>query len=403
MKILYIEACNYVDFPVGGQLTFARQMIQAFGNELQLVGISTDKTLNGKWVKKEINGTVFNFFSLHKANKINGKPFIPRRLSTYYYLKKYKKQILTQDCDHIFCNAPETLIAIQNWRIENLTYYFSGMGNPLTISRRWYGRLVASLFDPVFYPALKNANNILAASDQENIDKTIKASNGILIPGEIIQFPSRIDTKIFKNEDKFSCRKELNLPTDKTIITTTGRLHWAKGWKLILDAFREFRKFYPDSVFYFIGDGDERAEIELYLKDEKLSHNVFLLGFQSHQTIAKYINSSDLYIMGSIAEGWATSLVEAKGCGVPICTTTFSSAKDIVQHGKNGYVVNSRDEKEFAEYMMKAIKLKIDDSLLEKEMQKYAIQSIKSDLKAHWKLVNRSESYANTLVLEKWR
>ena len=385
MKILYIEACNYVDFPVGGQLSFGRQMVQAFGNELDLVGITTDDTPVGKWIKKEINGVSFNYFSLHKANKVVGKPFIPRRLSTYYYLTKYRRKILNKEYENAFCNAPETLLAIQKWGIKNLTYYFSGMGNPLSISRRWYGRMIASAFDPIFLPSLKKASLILAASDTENINKTIQSSNNILQPGDIIQFPSRIDTSFFKNEDKINCRKALNLQEDKIIISTTGRLHWAKGWKFMIDAFIAFREIHPDSHLNFIGDGSDREEIELYLKDENLTENVFLLGFQSHHIIAKYLNASDLYIMGSIVEGWATSLVEAKGCGVPICTTDFSSAKDIVQQGKDGYVVDERNEKVFAEYMMKALKLNINSHTLEKEMQKYSVQSIKTDLLMHWK------------------
>src|SRR5215467_2554599 len=124
MKILFIEACNYVDFPVGGQLSFAEQIVKVFRDELYLVGISTDDTPVGKWVKKELNGISYNYFALHKAKKISKKPLVPRRFTTYYHLRKYKKKILKFHFNYAMCCAPEVLVAIRNWGLQNLTYNF---------------------------------------------------------------------------------------------------------------------------------------------------------------------------------------------------------------------------------------------------------------------------------------
>ena len=94
MKILYIEGCNYLDFPVGGQLSFARQMIKVFGKELDIVGISTDnKATTGKWSSIIINDNKLNFFSLFATISTAKKPIIPRRLQVYGALKKYKTKI----------------------------------------------------------------------------------------------------------------------------------------------------------------------------------------------------------------------------------------------------------------------------------------------------------------------
>ena len=55
-KILFIELCNYKDYPTGGHLSFALHMLGAFGNELKLVGINTEGDDEvGKWRKKEID------------------------------------------------------------------------------------------------------------------------------------------------------------------------------------------------------------------------------------------------------------------------------------------------------------------------------------------------------------
>jgi len=390
MKMLFIEACNYVDFPIGGQLSFAKQILNAFDDELYLVGIATDDSPVGKWTKKEINGTNYNYFALHKAKKIVKKPLIPRRFSTYYHLKKYKREILQLRFDYAMCCAPEVLVAIKDWGLPNLTYNFSGVENPLHVSRYWYGKLIKSIYAPTFYPSLRKADYILAAADRENIDKVTKNSNGILDDRQIISFPTRINMNVFNHMDRAAVRKELNLPPDVCIITTTGRLHWLKGWKLMLEAFKEFLKVKPDSYFYFLGDGDSRNDIESYVDAEKLTDRVLLPGFQPLNTLAKFLNASDLYVMGSFpnGEGWSTALLEAKGCCVPMCTSNFSSAKDIINQGVDGYVVNDRDPRTFADFMLKAITLNIDPLVQESTMRQYSASHLKDDLYKIWNLQN---------------
>jgi glycosyltransferase involved in cell wall biosynthesis len=183
-------------------------------------------------------------------------------------------------------------------------------------------------------------------------------------------------------------RRELNLPLNGCIVVSTCRLHWVKGWKLMLEAFQEFLKVRPDSHFYFLGDGDSRADIELFVKAEKLEDRVNLPGFQTEERLAKYLNAADLFVLGSFpaGEGWSTSLLEAKGCCVPICVTKFSSSKDIVHNGIDGYVVENRIPAEFAASMLEAVSLTIDPVSQERVMRQYSASEIKNDLFKIWGL-----------------
>jgi hypothetical protein len=49
-RILLIEVCNFTDYPIGGYLSFAKQMLTAFGNQLALVGLGDEETTIGKWM-----------------------------------------------------------------------------------------------------------------------------------------------------------------------------------------------------------------------------------------------------------------------------------------------------------------------------------------------------------------
>ena len=61
-RILIIDFCNYEDYPMGGYLSFAKNLMTSFGNAFALAGITTEKTDPiGKWFIKIIEGIKFDF------------------------------------------------------------------------------------------------------------------------------------------------------------------------------------------------------------------------------------------------------------------------------------------------------------------------------------------------------
>jgi glycosyltransferase involved in cell wall biosynthesis len=379
-RILYIEDCNYYDFPVGGQLTFARQMLSVFGNRLVLAGISTSETEEGKWVKKVIDGIEYDFFAYATLPKVTKRPIIPSRVNTYLGLKRYKRHILSNEVKTVFLRSQHLLLEISNWKLEYLCYYFPGVENPLAISRYPWAKPIAFIFDRFFLPKVNKAHTVLAASDQESINSLSYRSNYKIDTSKIISFPTRVDTTIFHQAEKNSVRNRLNVPTKKIIIVTTGRLHWAKGWRLLLDSFIKFVTNGNDAVFYFIGDGEERPLLENEVQVRGFSDRVFLLGQKAPTELADYLKAADLFVLGSLREGWCTSLVEALACGLPIVTTDVSSAKEIVKDGVNGYIVSNRNSETFSTCLAEALKLQNVRDFSRAEVQKYALEHLGKDL-----------------------
>ena len=106
-KILLVEICNYEDYPIGGYLSFAKQMLSSFDNQLLLVGLSTDETTVGEWSKKEINGIEYDYFSVMHSKTNSRKSLIPARLKSYLAVRKYRDKILSKGVDNVFIQTPE--------------------------------------------------------------------------------------------------------------------------------------------------------------------------------------------------------------------------------------------------------------------------------------------------------
>ena len=94
IKFLHIESNNFQDFPLGGTLSFSRQLIGQFKDEVALAGLITDpQDPVGKWLKKDIEGVSFNYFGYARLKKSSKRPVIPIRLKSWFYLLLYLPRI----------------------------------------------------------------------------------------------------------------------------------------------------------------------------------------------------------------------------------------------------------------------------------------------------------------------
>lgn len=384
-RILVIDFSNFEDYPIGGYLSFAGNLVSAFGSRLALVGITTDPgDPTGIWFKKNIRGETFDFFAFARYKKTKTKHLIPDRLITFLLIKFYRSRIEQIGIRNLFIQRQEVLLAIKT-DLRNICFSFAGLENPLSISKYWYSQFMARPFEGFFFNKLHQVQVVLARGDDRAITDLVERSNGALSQKYIIKFPTRINTDIFKPLDKTDARARLGLPMEKTIVVTTGRLAKFKGWEFMLESFQEFCKTRPTSHFYFVGEGEDSNEIKAYISESNLENCIVLTGRKSQPEIALYLNAADLYIMGSFKEGWSTSLMEACACGVPACVTDFSSSMDIVIDGENGFVVKTRNKKLFADCMIKAINL--PRPVKNDHVLRYSTHRLKDDLLSHWKLL----------------
>jgi glycosyltransferase involved in cell wall biosynthesis len=386
-KIILIEPCNFIDFPTGGILTFAKHLVAVFGNELKLIGISTDNISIGCWTKKTIAGVEYDYFPYLYLPKSSKKPFIPLRLRNYLALRKYRKEILACNMSNVITRSPDSILAIINFNIPNICYCFAGAENPLKISRYKLARSISFLYDRFFLPKLSKVQLILAAADETDISGLVQRSRGHIRREKVIKFPTRVDTSIFRKMDKNICRKSLSIDCNQLIILTVGRLGWFKGWKFMIDSFKLFQINHSNAHLFFIGNGEDFDRINNYISNLNLESYVHLAGFKNPDEISCYLNAADLFIMGSFKEGWSSTLLEAVACGTPACVTNFSSAHEIVEEGINGFVASTRDEIQFMELINKS--LLIDREILPRkiDIDKYSVYSLKEDLLKLWPLV----------------
>lgn len=358
-KILYIEMCNFKDYPLGGHLSFALHLTAAMAGDMDLAGCRTDDSLkDGMWHDVEYSGYMYHFYNIKNVKISYSRPLIPARVKDHFRVRKHISSILgDKDYDIIIVQTPEVLFALPKKCLAKVCLISPGVSNPLMISRYKAARCFASIYDKIYFHIASKVGVILPAADSKAIEEYVKRSKGQLDNTRIVQFPTRFDASVFKPMDKMISRTALGISDSSVIVVTTGRLNWYKGWKLMVDAFALFVAKEPDAFLYFVGKGEDEQNIKDYVASKGLGGRVVLAGVHPLPVVAEYLNASDIFIMGSFAEGWSTSLVEAVACAKACVVTDFSSASELIHNGKNGFVLPDRDERAFADAMQAAMSL----------------------------------------------
>lgn len=141
------------------------------------------------------------------------------------------------------------------------------------------------------------------------------------------------------------------IPTDAKLIAFVGRLASQKCLKDLVWGMQMLRFSQPNAYLLLIGDGPQRAELEQFVIETETTSNVRFLGHR--EDAATLLHLVDQFWLGSEFEGMSNSLMEAMACGKPVIVSDIPANRELVDHGREGWVVNLGDGPAFAQYGQK--------------------------------------------------
>lgn len=128
----------------------------------------------------------------------------------------------------------------------------------------------------------------------------------------------------------------------KKKIVSVGRLDPIKAYDLALNAACELRKKGVDLIWYIIGGGKIREELENLKSSLGLDGYVYFIGPQINPY--KYMKHADVLVQSSKFEGKSIVLDEAKILQVPIVSTNYTTVYDAIEDGITGKITEMTSE-----------------------------------------------------------
>ena len=139
---------------------------------------------------------------------------------------------------------------------------------------------------------------------------------------------------------------------EKKEIVNIGRLAKQKNHKLLINAFSNIIKKYPDFTLGIYGEGPLREELQIQIEKLSLTDSVALRGNVSE--IHKEIIDSYIFVLSSDYEGQSNALLEAMVMGMP-CITTNTPGVDETVNENNGIIVEIGNVEKLTEAIEKLI------------------------------------------------
>lgn len=152
---------------------------------------------------------------------------------------------------------------------------------------------------------------------------------------------------VISDEEKTALREKLGYEKNTKIILNVGELNQNKNQKTAIRAMKRIVQKLPNSKLLIAGNGEELENHKSLIKELALENNVELLGYTTE--IFKYMSICDLLVACSFREGLPLNLMEAMLCGKPIVASVNRGHKELIDDGKNGYLVSVTDIDEYAD------------------------------------------------------
>ncbi len=224
----------------------------------------------------------------------------------------------------------------------NIPYFFRAESNLICTSQ-------GPIKDRFIRWLVKNASGLLwISSDNREYYKFYGASEDQLFFTPYAVANSFFQERSQKAKNRVpALKKELGLIDDIPVILYAGKFIKRKNPVLLLKAFarmsRNNNMSFPAYLLY-VGDGEERPELERRIDELGLQDRAKLLGFKNQTELPDYFALCDLFVLPSHKEPFGLVINEVMNAGKAVISTNeVGASRDLVHDGLNGFVVPAGD------------------------------------------------------------
>lgn len=174
------------------------------------------------------------------------------------------------------------------------------------------------------------------------VPKTKKALLEYGVKKPISVIPTGLNLSVFSKEidkeETNALKRSLNIPLDKQVVLSVGRVAKEKSPDVIVNAFKTVVQKNKNVVLLIVGGGPFLDDLKALVIKNNISDYVFFTDFVLNKDIHKYYKLGDVFVTASTSETQGLTYIEAMASGLPLIVKKDDSIKDVVTHNKNGLV-----------------------------------------------------------------
>lgn len=133
-----------------------------------------------------------------------------------------------------------------------------------------------------------------------------------------------------------------------------SRIVAEKGIYIALEIFQKLQARFPERNLELIiaGSGQDLEAVKIFVHNNQINGITFT-GFITGEAKDQVLKEADLFLFPTYyPEGLPLVILEALLYGLPVVTCPVGGLPDIIENGKNGYIVNSKNADDFIQPMI---------------------------------------------------
>lgn len=132
-----------------------------------------------------------------------------------------------------------------------------------------------------------------------------------------------------------------------SILLVSGLRH-GKGIKDLIEVFKELNL--DNCNLNIVGGGGDAYDY--VINESNKNSNIKYYSFMSHERLKTMYQNSSIFVLPSYMDSWGQVVCEAMACGTPAIVSSNTGSKDIIEHGKSGFIFEVGDREKLKEYIL---------------------------------------------------
>jgi len=225
------------------------------------------------------------------------------------------------------------------------------------------------------------ATNYHISSSESNLIRYLSTwpefrPNSTVIPGGIK------GDDVYKIDEKTKILKKLGLPSDSAVVGIIARLSPVKDHATFIMSASLVLENIPKTVFLISGIEAEITRDSLTILSESVNLNGNIHIFDKHEPVNELLSILDVGVIASKgSEVISRVAMEYLATGVPVVATDINVLPEIIEHERNGFIVEAGNPYEMSEAIIKilqnkSLQQKISEQNINDFKKKYDINHV---------------------------
>ena len=154
--------------------------------------------------------------------------------------------------------------------------------------------------------------------------------------------------------DKRKAKEALGFSPDDIAVLSVGRLYARKGLFTLIESMPDVVRKFRNVKFIISGKGQSNEMKKLVNHATRLGmkNNIIFTGYFPDSKLPTLYQAADVFAFSTFYENLPFAVLEALSTGLPVVTTNVGGIPEMIEDGKNGFLVQPFNSKELADRIL---------------------------------------------------